>query len=219
MNNNIKAVIFDCDGVLVDSENLMTQVLFESLAHTDVTVTQQQVDTHIVGKTTEQFLQFFADYYPSQLSSEFFEQHAQAVSAAFANRLQKVPSIELLLASVKVPMACASNSQTESLLHKLSLVNLQHYFDGHIYGADQVARPKPAADLFLYAAQQLALPPEDCLVIEDSATGVIAAKAAGMCVIGHSRKTESLLALGAEAVFDNMPAIKNYIDQRFAVIC
>ena len=130
------------------------------------------------------------------------------VDLAFERELVPITGIEELLAALPAPRCVASNSHLDRVRHALSVTRLLPLFDPHVFSASQVERGKPAPDLFLFAAQQLGTAPEGCIVIEDSATGVEAAIAAGMPVVGFcggshcpGDHADQLLAAGCSRVF------------------
>ncbi|MCJ8312905.1 MAG: HAD family phosphatase [Saccharospirillaceae bacterium] len=204
-----QAVIFDCDGVLIDSERLMTNVLHQSLAKFDLSLSQTEIDERIVGQTTKVFQAFLTERFGQALSEKFYVEHNRSVSFAFANDLVLIDGIESLLKSIQLPKACASNSDTTSLANKLKIANLDHYFDS-IVAAQQVARPKPFADVYLKAASELKIEPNKCWVIEDSPIGMQAGANANMQVIAFHHD-QSVKKYGAQVVFNKMSDIEAFL--------
>lgn len=200
-----KAVIFDCDGVLIDSERLMNTVLVNSLAKHELTIKQADIDENISGKTTDEIFNYLNHKFPNVIDGPFLQAHNLAINQAFLTQLTIIPGVDKLLANMSCPIACASNSEVDSLQHKLNITQLSGYFSGHIYAASLVEHPKPAPDLYLYAANKLKQKPEHCLVIEDSLTGMKAGLLAGMTVIAfcsnHSEK--QITELGVEHICAN----------------
>ena len=208
----MQAVIFDCDGVLIDSERLMTNVLHQSLAKFDLSLSQVEINEHIVGQTTQVFQSFLADRFGPLLSEQFYIEHNKSVGHAFSNDLVLIDGIESLLKSIQLPKACASNSDTASLANKLHIAKLDRYFDS-VVAAQQVARPKPFADVYLRAAAELNVEPTKCWVVEDSAIGMQAGANANMQVIAfhHDQRVKKY---GAQVVFDKMSDIELFLNSQ-----
>jgi len=205
----MQAVIFDCDGVLIDSERLMTNVLHQSLAKFDLSLSQKEIDEHVVGQTTQVFQTFLSNRFGQALSQAFYTEHNQAVNHAFLNDMVLIEGIESLLQSIDVPKACASNSGTASLANKLKIAQLTHYFDA-VVAAPQVGNPKPFPDVYLKAAAELCVDPKFCWVVEDSPIGMQAGSAAGMNVIGFHHDS-GVKKYGAHVVFDKMSDIQQFL--------
>jgi HAD superfamily hydrolase (TIGR01509 family) len=184
----IKAVIFDCDGVLVDSEVLAQQVELQALAEIGLEYDPESFSTRFLGMSNDSFF--------AALERDSVVHRGCALPAGFRARCQaryhglldeqlaEVPGAREAVASIRHPKAVASSSERPALEKKLRKTGLWAHFAPHIYSADHVAAAKPAPDLFLHAAEALARRPEDCLVLEDSGNGVTAARAAGMRVWG-----------------------------------
>ena len=205
-------VIFDLDGVLVDSERLSCGCLQARLAASGIVLALDDIYGRFLGRG----FQAVADHYRLTLGSaipdDFRTQLEEAVSAALAAQLQPMPGIRDLLASLQTPYCLASSSGRERIALSLRLAGLADRFDGRVFGAELVAHGKPAPDLFLCAAKTMGVAPARCLVIEDSGPGIVAGRAAGMTVWGftggsHLATTDvadRLRASGAAAVFAKM---------------
>lgn len=182
------AVIFDCDGVLVDSEVLALHFERVHLAEAGLQYTVAEFAERFMGLAKAAFqAELLADSQKrlgASLPESFFSKLDNAKQHAVQTQLQAVPGARQAVASWAGLKAVASSSPREELLQKLQRTELLHLFAPNIYSAEQVACGKPAPDVFLLAAQQLAAPPGACLVIEDSVNGVLAARAAGMRVWG-----------------------------------
>ena len=205
----MQAVIFDCDGVLIDSERLMTNVLHQSLAKFDLSLSQSEIDARIVGQTTEVFQSFLSERFGETVSEKFYIEHNKSVNHAFNNDLVLIDGIESLLKSIQLPKACASNSGTASLANKLKIAKLDHYFES-IVAAQQVQRPKPFADVYLKAATELQVDPAKCWVVEDSPIGMQAGANANMKVIGFHHD-QNVKKFGAQMVFNKMSDIEQFL--------
>ena len=203
--------IFDCDGVLVDSEVIFARVLAECLIAVDFPTTIDEAITLGFGKNRATLSAAVATQFGRALPDSFFETFAIRSAAAFELELSAMTGVEDLLAALPGPRCVASNGHLGRVRQRLALTGLLRFFDPHVFSASQVAVGKPAPDLFLFAAQQLGVRPGDCMVVEDSIPGVEAAVAARMAVVGfcgggHCPKghAEQLRAAGCSQVFARM---------------
>lgn len=197
--------IFDCDGVLIDSEGIACRADAACLAEIGIAISAEEVMERYVGLSVGAMLADLETRH-GPLPAHLAQTIARRTAAAFEAELAATPGIEELLASLTCRTCVASSSAPARLQHSLRLTGLMSYFDPHVFSTAQVARGKPAPDLFLFAARAMATPPAACLVIEDSVAGVRAAVAAGMRVVGftggsHCRAghAERLHAAGAFA--------------------
>jgi HAD superfamily hydrolase (TIGR01509 family) len=177
-------VIFDCDGVLIDSEMIYARVDAEELTAAGCPITPADVVRRFTGHTTADMLRILGAESGIDLSTGFAAMLRQKVEAALKAELGPVVGIDALLDNMHIPRCVASNTPLERLRWCLAHTGLLRHFEPNVFSASQVERPKPAPDLFLHAAAQFGARPERCLVIEDSATGVRAAVAAGMPALG-----------------------------------
>jgi HAD superfamily hydrolase (TIGR01509 family) len=201
-------VIFDCDGVLIDSEVIFGRVLGELLVAAEFPITMDEAMVFGLGKNRVTLAAAVEARFGRALPDEFFATMRARVDLAFERELVAIPGIEELLVALEAPRCVASNSHLDRVRHALSVTRLLPLFDPHVFSASQVARGKPAPDLFLFAARRLGAAPADCIVIEDSTTGVEAAIAAGMRVVGFcggshcpDDHAQQLLAAGCSRVF------------------
>ena len=204
-------VIFDCDGVLVDSEVLTCRTEAACLAEFGIAISAEEIMDRYVGISLAGMLTDLAQRFARPLPADLADTLRHRTLAAFDTALTAIPGVADVLAALRLPVCVASSSEPARIRHSLALVGLQPYFEPHIFSATQVARGKPAPDLFLFAADCMATPPESCLVIEDSIAGVQAARAAGMRVFGftggsHCRPghADQLRTAGAALVFTAM---------------
>jgi HAD superfamily hydrolase (TIGR01509 family) len=204
-------IIFDCDGVLVDSEVLSCRCLSEVLATYGIQLKLADALELFLGRSTMAVRQ----HYGAQgraLPESFLSDLKVRVREAFQASLQPIAGVGSLLAGLHVARCVASSSDLDRVSFSLALTDLASYFDGRLYTSQMVARGKPAPDLFLYAAEKMGAEPGNTLVVEDSVSGVTAAKAAGMKVWGfvggshyESRDGRAILReAGADRVFDRM---------------
>lgn len=204
--NRFELVIFDCDGVLVDSEILCHQVLMQMIAEHGVVLTLEEALGHFMGTSNESCLAAVAAVVGRPMPENFMAQFAERTIAAFGESLMPVAGIEQVLQSLLLPFCVASNGPRDKMRFTLGHTGLLPHFDGRMFSAQDVQRPKPAPDLFLHAARSCGVDASKCVVVEDSPTGVKAARAAGMTVIGYAAMghADKLLTAGAHAVFRAM---------------
>ncbi|WP_136443273.1 HAD family hydrolase [Pacificoceanicola onchidii] len=177
-------VIFDCDGVLVDSEPISLAVTLEHLAQLDCPMTEAEGYDHLLGKSSSSNADWLRQTYRLEWSDTQVEDMRTALYARFQESLTAIPGVADAIQRLPWPACVASSSQPDRIQLSLSLTGLDTVLGTHIYSATMVENGKPAPDLFLYAAKQRGIAPEHCIVVEDSPAGVAAAKAAGMRVIG-----------------------------------
>ncbi|MBD2021023.1 HAD family hydrolase [Leptolyngbya sp. FACHB-36] len=199
-------VIFDCDGVLVDSEPIVNRIFAETLTEAGFQITYEQVTQQFMGKSLATCLAIIEETYGRRLPPTFTERCKEREFTAFQQELRPVSGIAETLEQISLPKCVASNSSHRHIQVVLTLTGLLHQFDGKLYSAYDVERPKPFPDVYLYAAQQMNTDPSRCVVVEDSVPGVQAASAAGMTVFGYAQRSDraALLAAGATFIFDDM---------------
>jgi len=183
------SVIFDCDGVLVDSEWLASRVEADLLRELGVELTVEQVHELFLGKTVSGVLDLIAARRGAPPPPEFTYNWAFATARAFMRELQPIPSVRGVVEQLRDAghkLAVASQSPLARVRLALEVTQLAPFFGDHLYVTTMVARPKPAPDIYLLAASRLGSSPADCLVIEDSPAGAGAARAAGMHVLGYA---------------------------------
>ena len=205
-------LIFDCDGVLVDSEPISHAVLRDLLAEQGVCLTMEQMYARFMGATMERVQQIVAELLRSPAPDGFLAEHRARTFRAFEAGLSPVAGIPQLLDALPMPYCVASNGPHAKMRCTLGVTGLLARFTDRIFSADDVAHAKPAPDLFLLAARSLGVSPEDCVVVDDSPVGMQAARAAGMRALGFAAMmpAERLSAAGAHQVFrsmDELPAL------------
>jgi HAD superfamily hydrolase (TIGR01509 family) len=179
-------IIFDCDGVLIDSEVIACRADAACLAEIGIAISAEEIMDRYLGISAEEMCRDIELRLGRSLPVGFAEMMRARVAAAFATDLAPIAGVAAMLDELPFRRCVASSSAVERLRHSLSLTGLLDYFEPHIFSAAQVARGKPAPDLFLFAASAMKTAPVDCVVIEDSVPGVQAAVAAGMRVIGFT---------------------------------
>ena len=221
---NFDLVIFDCDGVLVDSEVISCRAHAETLTRHGYPITADQVLDRFLGMSDREARLTIESELCRALPADFETQMKQAALRYYAHDLRNIPHIDETIAAIDLPKCVASSGTPEKIRHGLETAGLYHLLAPNIFSATQVRNGKPAPDLFLFAASQMATAPGRCVVIEDSVPGITGARAAGMTVLGfhggsHCRPgyEDILRAAGAAATFDDMrelPDLLAQIDQK-----
>lgn len=215
-------VIFDCDGVLVDSEPISMEVLIEMIGEAGRDVSEDEAYDRFLGKSLASICEILRTDFGLMMQPIHLEAMRERLYSRFARELQPIDGVKAALGAL-MAMGCrncvASSSQPERVRLSLSVTGLLDELGGHIFSASMVDRGKPAPDLFLYAAEEMRTPPPACLVIEDSVAGISAAKAAGMRVFGfvgasHATRPNHLAAmrdLEPDVIFDDMETLPGLI--------
>jgi HAD superfamily hydrolase (TIGR01509 family) len=201
-------VIFDCDGVLVDTEPLANRVFTAALNGIGMPVTYDEVCREFIGLSLPRCIEIVEDRRGEPLPAGFVDELQRRTFDAFERELQPVPGIHDALRRLTMPLCVASSGDREKMRLTLGLTGLLPRFEGRLFSAMDVERGKPHPDLFLRAAFEMGAAPERCAVVEDSLPGVRAAIAAGMAVFGFSPKAagKELEDAGA-TVFAEMAAL------------
>jgi len=204
-------IIFDCDGVLVDSELLSCRCLSEVLAEFDIWLSEEQALELFLGRSTKAIELHYRDL-GQAVPDGFLPRLKSQVLKTFAGSLQPIPGVAAVMPELRTPFCVASSSDIDRVSLSLDVTGLRAHFADRLYTAQMVRHGNPAPDLFLYAAERMGAQPARTLVIEDSVSGVQAGKAAGMTVWGfvggsHYRSRDGhaiLSAAGADRVFAHM---------------
>ncbi len=178
-------VIFDCDGVLVDSERISVRIDVRMLAELGWPLTEAEVIERFVGRSEEYMIGEIEAALGRRLPAGWEERFQGLYRDAFKAELAPVDGVVAALDAITASTCVASSSSHERLRHTLGLTGLLERFDGRIFSAEEVRNGKPAPDLFLHAATTLGADPARCAVVEDSRHGVEAARAAGMCAFAY----------------------------------
>lgn len=205
-------IIFDCDGVLVDSEPIAIRVLVEGLTALGHAIDEATAYERFLGRSLATMQAILRDESGLVLSPDDLERMRLNLFEAYRRELRPIPGVIDMLAHLAVPYCVASSSQPERLRFSLEVTGLLPRVHPHLFSAASVAQGKPAPDLFLYVAERMAVRPADCLVIEDSPAGIEAAHRAGMRAFaftggGHARRADyrgHLASLAPEAMFEDM---------------
>lgn len=213
-------VIFDCDGVLVDSEELSAVVFSEALAELDIVMSTEHCLRDFRGQTLDACYAIIAQRFGTAIPSGFDARLAELTLEAFSNKLEAVAGIKDVLAILSehaIPFCVASNGALKKTNHSLHCAGLDPYFSmEQRFSAEQVAHGKPAPDLFLYAAEQSGVPSKFCYVIEDSLPGCRAATQAGMRLISFKLSADELRTAGIEpySAIDDMAQLVSLFESR-----
>ncbi|HET8609034.1 MAG TPA: HAD family hydrolase [Burkholderiales bacterium] len=209
-------IIFDCDGVLVDSERISNAVFAEMLGELGLHFTLPEMFEIFVGRSMTACVEIIEHRLGHPLPTDFLPRLTQRTNEAYAAQLKPVTGIETVLNTLDVPFCVASSGTVEKMRTTLGVTGLLKYFENRLFSATQVAHGKPHPDIYLYAAQQMDADPVRCLVVEDSPVGVEAGTAAGMTVFGYAEIMEPrrLLAAGAVTTFHNMAQLPQLIAER-----
>ena len=204
-------VIFDCDGVLIDSEMLVCRICSEVFTAQGFPITDREIARRFIGRSAAQMFGEIEQDAGRPLPETLRDEVKARVNTALAGEVEAMPGVVPLLDRLQVPACVASSSDPERLRTSLGAAGLYDRFHPHVYSAVEVPRGKPAPDLFLHAAASLGTAPEACVVVEDSLAGVAAGLAAGMAVIGFTggghcgpEHGEALRAAGAGAAVRSM---------------
>jgi len=179
-------VIFDCDGVLVDSEPLANEVLAHVLSRHGLHMTVKDCMATFVGLSMSSVVEKANAMLATPLPETFVDDVQQETFEAFKGRIQKIADVDVLIEALQaagIQTCVASSGGFDKMAVTLGETKLKRYFDGRIFSASQVERGKPFPDLFLHAARQMGVSPQNCVVIEDSRFGIEAARRAGMTVL------------------------------------
>ncbi|MET3842498.1 HAD family hydrolase [Bradyrhizobium sp. OAE829] len=213
-------IIFDCDGVLVDSEVISCRAHAEMLTRHGYPITADRVLQRFLGVSDREARLTIEAELGCSLPDDFEAQMKQAALQRYADELGAIPHIGEALAAIDLPKCVASSGTPEKIRHGLTCAGLYDVLAPNIFSATQVTRGKPAPDLFLFAAEQMNIRPAQCLVIEDSVAGVTGGRAAGMTVLGFhggshcgAGHAELLRDAGAAVTFGDMRQLPDLIER------
>lgn len=215
----VELVLFDCDGVLVDSEPIAMRLLLETLDEAGLPLDADEAHARFLGRSLASTREILAEEYRIALTDAALAEMRGRLYAAFRSELRPIPGIAAALDALPCRFCVASSSQPERIELSLTVTGLWPRFQGRAFSATMVARGKPAPDLFLFAAERMGYAPAACLVVEDSPAGILAAQAAGMRVVaftggGHATGHEHLAGvrrLEPDAVIADMSALPGLV--------
>lgn len=197
-------IIFDCDGVLVDSEAISAKVFQEMVAELGHSIDFETVLEQITGTSMKENLKFFSDFTGKELPADFESEFRKRSYEAFKTGIKPVNGITDLLKNIKVPVGVASSGPIEKIRLNLTTTNLIHYFGDNIFSSYEIGSWKPNPEIYLYAAKEMGFKPGECAVVEDSLPGIQAAKAGGFDVFAyaHDKNKTAFEESGARVFFE-----------------
>ena len=215
-------LIFDCDGVLVDSEPLSMRVDVQILAENGVTISEEEAHRRFVGKTFAAMLEEMRREFGASFPADASGQKDLRLLKLYETDLRAVDGVEAALEALGPQhFSVASNSPYERVETALRITGLTRFFGNRITTFEHVARGKPEPDVFIEAARRAGYRPEDCIVVEDSVTGVTAAHRAGCHVLGFTgthphpeEQAPKLLSAGAATAFRTMTELPRILSER-----
>jgi HAD superfamily hydrolase (TIGR01509 family) len=209
----LKLVIFDCDGVLIDSERVSIGVDVALLHELGWPLTEAEVIERFVGRSDRETQAAIEEHLGRKLPADWGERVVSLYRETFAEKLAPVEGVIAALDQISLPTCVASSGTHEHLRYTLGLTGLYERFEGRIFSAEDVGRGKPEPDVFLHAARQMGVSPAACVVVEDSRPGVEAARAAGMRILAYagSLTPAELLAGPDTTVFDDMRELPDLV--------
>lgn len=210
------AVIFDCDGVLVDSETIMSRVFSAMLNDIGLSYTPEDTIRTFMGRTMKSCVQILETQLGGPIPDDFLSRVDARATDAFIAELEPVHGVVPLLDALDrhgIPYAVASSGSHEKMRTTLGITGLMPRLAGRITSGTEVSHGKPAPDVFLLAAERLAVAPADCVVVEDSLLGIQAALAAGMRVIGYAALVDAndMASLGATRVVTSLTDVPDLL--------
>ncbi|KQZ74870.1 MULTISPECIES: HAD family hydrolase [unclassified Nocardioides] len=203
-------VILDCDGVVVDTERLVQEVDLAMISDLGWPITLAEIHEQHLGRSTADVAANVARHIGRPLPGGWLDARRRTYREAFAERLQPVPGFVDALGRITAaghPTCIASSGTHDAIRFSLGRTGLLDTFAGRIFSSQDVTHGKPAPDLFLLAAREMGAAPRECVVVEDSPSGVAAARAAGMPVVGYAGLTPARLLAEADVVIDDMAAL------------
>ncbi len=207
-----KAIIFDCDGVIVDTENISNTILKTMLSECGLELDDDTLHAKFTGFTNQENLINAEKLLGRPLPTHFDKEYRQRFHAIIDAELEPIDGVRELLSKISAPIAMATNARRKEMNFKLDKIQLSERFATR-FCVDDVQHGKPAPDLYLTAANALNIDPKDCLVIEDSIAGITAGKAAGMRVLAFSETLDEnmQMAAGATRCFKTMKELEGLL--------
>jgi HAD superfamily hydrolase (TIGR01509 family) len=189
----LKHILFDNDGTIVDSEIIAVRATLSLLAPYGFRMSEQEYSRRFPGLLERDILAIIREEHGVEVADDYFDKLRALHVEGFERDLRIIPGMERIFRQLRVPKSMVSNGSVRHVVRCLERVGLHDALDGHIFSAEHVARPKPHPDVYRHALEELGLGPSDTLAVEDSPTGVAAAREAGLRVVGF---------LGAAHIYD-----------------
>jgi HAD superfamily hydrolase (TIGR01509 family) len=211
---NWQLIIFDCDGVLVNSEPISNRVMAQVLTESGLPISLEACYEHFMGRTMADCVAILARRFKHRVAEDFIERLRQRTLETLREEVQPIPGVAAALARISVPTCVASSGPLSKMTTTLGCTGLLQQFENRLFSAAGMARGKPHPDIFLHAAASMGAQVRACAVIEDSPVGVQAGVAAGMTVFGYAALSDhrSLAAAGAH-VFTRMQDLPELLEQ------
>lgn len=199
-----KCIIFDCDGVLVDSEGISNSVLIQMVSEIGVEINMEYAFEHFAGKSLKICFEHIQHLINNSLPTTFEKEYRRRTFTAFKNDLKPIEGIHNLLDQISIPFCVASNGPTEKIVLNLTIANLIQKFENRIFSAYEIGSWKPNPEIYEYAAKKMGFKPNECAVIEDSLTGIRAGRKGGFDVFGfaNQKNKNEFIDEGAYVFFD-----------------
>lgn len=207
-----KCVIFDCDGVLVDSEPLAEKTFIKMAGELGAHIDIEYARKNFKGASFKSILEKLRTVFNVELPPNFELEYRRRSFEMFTNHLKPVKGIETILKSLKIPFCVASSGPQNKIKHNLELTGLLPYFEGRIFSCYDIQKWKPEPDIFLHAASSMGFSVDDCVVVEDTMIGINAAKSGGFDVLGFADAyTVEAYKKNATKVFTQMNELKTLL--------
>ena len=220
----LKHVLFDNDGTIVDSEMIASRAMLKLLAQHGLQLQENEYNMRFPGLRTRDILVALKEEEGFDAPENFIQHVHDEYYTEFNLSLRAIPGMDVLFRSLKIPKSMVSNGGAQYVEKCLRKVNLFDALDGQIFSAEHVEQPKPSPDVYLFALEKLGLHPHEALVVEDSTTGILAAKSAGIQVVGflgaghiHDGHKQKLEAAGADFIADNAAVLTALLKKKGAV--
>ncbi len=212
MTYSYDAIIFDCDGVIVDTETISNTLYTSMLGKLGLKVDERVLLEQFTGFSNEETLENAAKLLGRPLPEDFDTEYRQRFQEIITTQLEPIEGVRQLLKKIPCPIAMATNARRKEMDLKLNKIELSDTFSTR-FCIEDVKNGKPAPDLYLKAAKALGVDPKNCIVIEDSATGISAGCAAGMTVFAYNEviSAETQIAAGATESFSSMAALEKLL--------
>lgn len=209
----VELIIFDCDGVLVDSELISCRVFTEMIRELGVEISEHRVYQDLVGGSMAKSIAYVEKLIGKPLEKSFFtNDYRQRSFEAYKKEMKPVEGIIELITSLTIPYCVGSNGPKDKIRLNLGITGLDQYFkDDHIFSAYDIKKWKPAPDLFLHAATVMGAVPKSCLVIEDSRNGIMAAINAKMHCLGYCPEGDQRFAGLDVQIIQSMSEVSSFL--------
>lgn len=216
----LKHVLFDNDGTIVDSEIIAVRTTLSLLAPYGFQMSEQEYSRRFPGLLERDILAIIQKEYGIRVADNYFDQLRTLHNTAFDRELRAITGMPTIFRNLKTPKSMVSNGSVRHVERCLRRVRLRSALDGHIFSAEHVERPKPHPDVYHLAVEKLSLKPAEILVVEDSPTGVVAAKEAGLQVVGflgaahiHDGHDTRLLECGADFIAEDAKSLGKLLEK------